>query len=140
MREHVNRDKLVKVGWDRLEDARFLQAQPAQSRPDGALYIAGYSIECWLKAAILKGMDEDSSDKLDSDEQAVFFKHEYRKLVDRFADKLPVAVLAAVDALPEPVRNWNPQWRYRRSGRKREEAEMFVAAADEFWKAVRGAV
>lgn len=139
MPEAVSRDQLAEAGRDRLEDARFLQAQPNQSRPDGASYIAGYSIECWLKTAILKGMDENTSHNIDKKSQEYFYKHRYSILIDHFAAFLPDSVKSAMEALPAPVKNWDPQWRYHRRGKKREDAERFVAAADEFWKVVRGA-
>ena len=51
----MNRTELQQLSQDRLLDAQSLIAA---SRWSGAYYLAGYAIECALKSAVLKYVDQ----------------------------------------------------------------------------------
>lgn len=57
----MNKDDLIRLSRARLREA---QALLKAGHPDGACYLAGYSVECMLKACVAKGTRaEDFPDK-----------------------------------------------------------------------------
>lgn len=51
-----SRSDLRLLAYQRVYDARALLST---DKPDAAFYLAGYAIECALKAAVCKTMDQD---------------------------------------------------------------------------------
>jgi hypothetical protein len=111
----VNRTDLQGLADVRIEEARALLGLNP-SRPDGAYYLAGYAIECALKAAIAKlNKQHDWPDKWFVSE---CHTHNILTLV-RLAR---LEAIRAADAAANPVlaqnwlivKDWNERSRYER--------------------------
>ena len=121
----MTRSDFQRLAGVRIEEARILLANQAW---DGAYYLAGYAVECALKACIAKlTMAEDFPDKKLAERS---WKHDLNELID-------VAGLEALRKIDAPrgsprdfnwktVKDWNEQSRY---GRKTQsEAESLYNA------------
>lgn len=62
--QYTGRTEQTKAALKRLIDARSLQSQ---KRWRGAMYLAGYSIECKLKARLMKMYDIDKLEQLEEE-------------------------------------------------------------------------
>jgi hypothetical protein len=97
---------------------------------DGAYYLAGYAVECALKACIAKGTKRyEFPDK----ERAVSsYSHKLQELVK--VAGLELALAGLVRTSPEfrtnweAVKSWTEQSRYQRH--QRQEAEQLLTATD----------
>src|SRR5580658_1272621 len=107
----MNRDDFQQLAELRLKEARALQAA---GFPEGAYYLAGYAVECALKACIAKKTQQhDFPDKKLVDKS---YSHDVEKLVDAAGlyDRLKTEIASNEDlALDwETVREWSEQSRY----------------------------
>jgi HEPN domain-containing protein len=107
----MNRGDLQKLSNARIREAKILFEAGEYS---GAYYLAGYSVECALKACIAKGVQRyDFPDKSLAQESYV---HDLSKLA-KLADLTPTLTLATranprLDASWNLVKNWTEQSRY----------------------------
>jgi HEPN domain-containing protein len=124
----------AKSAKHRLDDARSLFRE---SRWRGAMYMAGYGVECLLKAKLMKRYDcrtllelEDElhSRKLLSDKLTIF-THQLSLLLN---------LTGSVDVLRRDRRlwpqfvlanSWLPAWRYNPDLGNKEDAEDYLSAA-----------
>jgi HEPN domain-containing protein len=121
----MNRVDLQKLSNIRVREAKILFEAGEYS---GAYYLAGYAVECALKACIAKGVQRhDFPDKSLAQESYV---HDLGKLV-KLAD--PTSELASatrsnprLDASWNLARSWTEQSRY--SVRTKNEAEAIINA------------
>ena len=107
----MNRDDFQKPAVIRLKEARVLLAAEL---PDGAYYLAGYAVECALKACIAKRTQQhDFPDKKLVDKS---YSHDVEKLLDAagLSDLLKKEIAGNEElALDwEAVREWSEQSRY----------------------------
>ena len=116
--------ELLAVDW--VRQARALLA--AAGAPDAAFYIAGYSVECALKAVITKGEtlpDRGFADRV--------YTHDLDNLLDLAG--LRATFGHASSANPglrgswQVVQTWNEAARYTR-GRSQADVERFLDAID----------
>jgi hypothetical protein len=134
----MNRAELRKLARDRIKDAKILFKE---RRWGAAYYLAGYGIECALKACIAKLMKpEEFSDRGFAEK---CWTHDLNRLV--FLAGLEDQQTADSQADPEfkdnwgVVETWNESSRYKR--KTRGEARMLLAAITEerhgVWQWVR---
>jgi len=107
----MNREYFQRLAELRLKEARALLAAEL---PDGAYYLAGYSVECALKACIAKlTQQHDFPDKKLADKS---YTHDVERLMDAAGlSDLLKNDLARNEELEldwETVREWSEQSRY----------------------------
>ncbi len=117
----MNRKDLQALSRVRLLEAKALLRA---GRPDGAYYLAGYAVECALKACIAKQtLRHDFPDKkkvVDS------HTHDFRKLLERANLETGRNALAKID--PDFRRNWVTVGSWTEESRYRENAEINAQA------------
>lgn len=129
----------TKAALHRKRDARsLLSSGPAHTR--GAMYLAGYAIECKIKAKAMESHRvntlADLRDKLGLKEDKVY-SHGLEALV---ADLLPKDAAKrlyegeARTAFVTQVNKWSPQWRYSGGNPSVSEAKNFLGAVDAVWE------
>jgi hypothetical protein len=109
----VNRNDFRFLARTRLKEAKSLLAA---GLPDAAYYLAGYAIECALKACVAKGTQRrDFPDKKSVDKT---YTHDLNQLID--AANLRVGRIEEAKSDPafgnnwDVVQQWSEQSRYRR--------------------------
>ena len=121
----MNRADLKQLARERLRDAKALFAAKQWS---GAYYLAGYAVECALKACIAKlTKPEEFPDKALADK---CWTHDFEKLLltaglrtDRDKD---VNADAELEKNWETIKDWNESSRYAR--KTKAEARALLAA------------
>jgi len=111
----------------RFEDARFLLEA---ERTTGAMYLAGYSVECILKTLILAIVPEAEREEMLASfrgAQAHDFEWLRRKYFASGGPPFPSAVSKNFSL----VDTWSIGLRYKAGTTKRGEAESFLRAANE---------
>ncbi len=122
-----------KASLHRMEDARVLFAG---RRWRGAMYLAGYAVECRLKYKMMRQWKCFNLEELGARLAAkgvveAVFTHNLRQLLnisggkDRLRDNNPT--WRAFDL----VNQWQPAWRYNPSPASRETAQLFLDAAQQ---------
>jgi len=127
-RENHGRTHLRKSAIKRLADARAL-LRTGDEHTGGAMYLAGYAVECKLKAVALEIFGcwtlEALAEKWDVDERDV-----YTHGLEALAKRLPLyGRLAASPVWRDfagAVNQWKPSWRYSPKNPRREKAESFL--------------
>lgn len=123
----------AKASKHRMDDARALLAA---SRWRGAMYLAGYSVECALKVRLMKMfgcrnlqvLDEHLRERGGLDDDATVFTHGLVNLLalarvwDRLQADQPMARRFRI------VNRWIPAWRYSADLSNRSDAEEFIEA------------
>lgn len=133
---HNGRTELRMAGLKRLRDAQaLLSSGPAHSQ--GAMYLAGYAIECKLKAIAMEVYDCWTLDEL-ARKWRVETRDVYDHRLERLAKRLPLygrfqesevwRLFAGV------VNRWQPSWRYSPADRPRADAEGFLGAVWSVWE------
>lgn len=106
-----------------LDDASFLLTA---ARPRAAVYLAGYTVECLLKALVLDSLPNRKRAELA--QSKVLFTHDLDELRATYltsgGPSLPKDV--AKDLLE--VGSWDPARRYRPGSVRYDEAERFLKA------------
>jgi hypothetical protein len=125
-----------KASKPRRDDA---QALFNSVRWRGAMYLAGYSVECLLKTKLMRKFDCRHLKELEEEllrrgllnEQDTIYTHQLERLL-RWADGFdPLRGNAALWRLFTLVNQWVPAWRYNPDLSNREDAEDFLAAVDQ---------
>jgi HEPN domain-containing protein len=124
----VNRRELQALAEARLKDAQVL----FQSRRfDGAYYLAGYAVECALKACIAKKTKRH--DFPDKDLAQRVYTHDITRLLvtagleEPFKQQFPN--MPRLEAHWTTVKDWSEQSRYEAHGRRKARA-MLNAVTD----------
>jgi HEPN domain-containing protein len=126
----------IKASLHRLEDAEALFAA---ERWRGAMYVAGYALECVLKAKLMQRFQCRTLERLEERlhqrrlirKSRSVFTHEIELLfqlsgvVDRLKDN------TAMYAHLKFVNRWTPAWRYSVEPTRRDDAEDFLTAVRE---------
>jgi HEPN domain-containing protein len=125
----------AKAGRHRMDDARALWNS---TRWRGAMYMAGYAVECLLKTKLMRKFDCRHLRELESelqtrgilDAQATVFTHQLERLL---------RLTNARDRLQNSQENWRlfnivnrwvPAWRYNTDMSNREDAQDFLEAVE----------
>ncbi|MBO1515504.1 HEPN domain-containing protein [Metabacillus bambusae] len=117
----MNRGEFQELAHIRLTDAKVLLDNECY---DGAYYLAGYVIECALKACIAKRTREfDFPDKQIVDK---IYSHKLTQLLSVIGIQPPedIEVNWAV------VKDWSEQHRYKRQHTEIEAKDMYEAVSD----------
>jgi hypothetical protein len=133
--EHHGRTDLRKAAMKRLRDAKAL-AQCNNSHGRGAMYLAGYAIECKLKAIAMEVFGcwtlADLAQKWSVDEHEV-----YTHGLERLVRRLPLWNNLRRSAVWRPfarVNQWRPSWRYNPHDVRSAEAKAFVQDVEAVYK------
>jgi HEPN domain-containing protein len=128
----LNRDQFRQLAADRVVDAQALLASGSWS---AAYYLAGYAVECGLKACIL-GFLEANPDVIFRDkryQQERCWTHDIEKLVTGagLVDELTLEIANNADlgANWQAVKDWNEECRYRQFAEA--DARQMLAAIDD---------
>jgi len=124
---------MTRTEFQELAEVRLKEADSLLTAGlwDGAYYLAGYAVECALKACIVKGVKaEDFPDKELANK---FFTHDLRKLLvlAKLQDQFDADVLADPTIEPkwEVVVHWNEGVRYSRAI-EGDARDMLAAVSD----------
>lgn len=126
----MNRTDLQNLAELRIKEARILL--DAASFP-GAFYLAGYAVECALKACIAKETKQhDFPDKPERIRD--FYSHDLEKLLNlaKLRDKLEYDMKSnkALRAYWNAVVNWNEGKRYELGLTEKEARDFYQASSD----------
>ncbi|MGB0384642.1 MAG: HEPN domain-containing protein [Ardenticatenaceae bacterium] len=112
---------------ERFEDAELLLSM---KRTTGAVYLAGYSVECMLKSLILSAVPQRREDEI----LATFrgqAAHDFRWLTRLYQQHGGVAIPQRFARHFRRVRNWSTGMRYSPSTIQQRQAKDFLASATE---------
>ncbi|HWE86232.1 MAG TPA: HEPN domain-containing protein [Terracidiphilus sp.] len=122
-----------RIDFQRLSDSRLQESKALLTAgfPEGAYYLAGYSVECALKACIAKRTQQHDFPEKGSHK---FYSHDLEDLFG-FAD-LRVELESALSKDPQMnanwtiVKDWSEESRYD-SGRTTGDAQNLLAAIED---------
>jgi HEPN domain-containing protein len=122
----MNRTHFRQLADIRIDEAAMLLAQ---GKYDGAYYLAGYAVECGLKACIAKLTNQD-----DFPPKPKFIHDYYSHEIEKLVKTAQLAPQRDADAVADPylqtnwgiVKDWTEESRYER--KTRDEAERLIAA------------
>jgi len=116
-----------RAGKQRFEDARVLLEKA--ERTTGAIYLAGYGVECLLKALVLSVVPAG-----DRHDMVANFRgtraHHYDWLKARYFENGGAPFPSEISKALALVNTWDTEWRYRSGLASRREAEDFLRAAE----------
>jgi hypothetical protein len=124
-----------KAGKHRMDDARALLNAV---RWRGAMYLAGYSVECLLKTKLMKKFDCQHLRELEEELQrrgvlpasATIFTHQLEVLLRLTGGTDRLRQDQALWRLFNMVNRWVPAWRYTADESNPEDARDFLAAVE----------
>lgn len=136
--QHTGRTEQTTAALKRYTDALRLQAQ---RRWRGAMYVAGYSVECKLKARLMEQYNLNTLEELEGE-----IARRLRRPVNVFTHNIEVlfGLTGARDRLlqstthPNALRayqecnKWKPAWRYKPDDGTEDECNDFMEAVKEF--------
>ena len=117
---------------DSFQDAKILLESKKRRKKNGAVYLAGFSLECDLKYSVFSLQKYNSVTK----EQAKKFKHNLRELYEmikpRITKKNPYRVIPQdIDtAFTRVDDTWDNDLRYVSGAIEQDEARKFVEAVE----------
>jgi len=128
----TEQSKAAKHRWD---DGRALLAA---GRWRGAMYLAGYAIECLLKATLMRrfgcrqlaDLEEELRRRGTLAGAGTVFTHQLRTLLTLAGSLNRLRQNAAIWRRFNDANRWLPAWRYTADLADREEAEEFLTAVD----------
>ena len=112
----------------RFEDARFLLEA---GRTTGAVYLAGYGVECILKALILSALPAGGRQAMLSQFRGAR-AHSYDWLRTRYFENGGPPFPSDVSRALALVNTWDTDLRYQPGTTKRRDAEAFLRSAQRF--------
>lgn len=132
---HYGIREQAKASKHRLEDARALFNA---NRYRGAMYLAGYAVECRLKTKLMTMFDcrhlHELEDELDRRGQlparATVFTHQLEVLLQLAQGRDRLRSDRVLWQQFNIVNRWLPAWRYSGNLSNREDAEDFLTAID----------
>jgi hypothetical protein len=111
----------------RFEDAEFLLEA---DRTTGAIYLAGYSVECMMKALILCIVPPNERSEMIASFRGAR-AHDYDWLRAKYFENGGPSFPSAISKSFSMVNTWTTDLRYKAGTSKRGEAESFLRAARE---------
>jgi len=134
-RDHDGVSEQAKAGRNRWDDAIVLRAN---ARYRGAMYLAGYSVECLLKTKLMRIHDcrslaaletELRSKKLLDDDSTIYTHHlEHLLMLAKGRDRLRAN--PALWPSFNIVNRWSPSWRYNSDLSDDEESKDYFEAVE----------
>ena len=133
MADRGNVNLYRRAARQRLEDARYLLASDDPARGTGAVYLAGYAVECGLKALHLSRFPKGAQQRSAMKDYRTAKSHGYdwlrRRIVatpggDPFTEEA-LTLLADLGG-------WGTRLRYDPASTPKTDAEAFVSTADRF--------
>ncbi len=140
--QHSGRTDQTKAALKRYIDAQRLQAQ---RRWRGAMYLAGYSVECKLKACLMEKYDLNTLEQL---EEEIVSRLGHPVNVFTHSIEVLFALTGACERLlqypkdPAALRayqrcnQWKPAWRYNPDDGDEDACNDFMEAVEEFGRYV----
>jgi HEPN domain-containing protein len=127
--------ELAKASIHRLEDARALVEA---GRWMGAMYLAGYAVECLLKTKLMRRYRCRNLEELETKlrkrrriaELSSLFTHSLMTLVDLLECRDRMRTHPDVWGNFTHVNQWKPAWRYWSNPATEEDANDFLAATE----------
>jgi HEPN domain-containing protein len=124
----MNRVDFQEIAELRLRESRALLAAGI---PEGAYYLAGYAVECALKACIAKRTQEHDFPDKDSRK---WFVHDLEDLLAFARLKVELDLAMRTDPVLKTnwtiVRNWSEESRYEKTKSAEEAADLLRAIED----------
>jgi HEPN domain-containing protein len=122
----MNRTKFQELAEVRIDEALVLSAQ---GKYDGAYYLAGYAVECGLKACIAK-----LTNQYDFAPKPKFINDHYSHEIEKLVNTAGLKAQRDADAAADPdlqtnwgvVKDWTEQTRYER--KTPAQAQKLIAA------------
>jgi len=113
-----------RVAKQRFSDAELLLA-PEHNRTTSAVYLAGYGVECMLKALLPERVPESQHNSIEG-----FFRrpsgHDLRLLVRELRRRSPFAVPSDIERTLVRINTWTPNLRYTAGSIRRSIADEFL--------------
>ena len=117
-----------RAGKQRFEDARLLLDRA--ERTTGAIYLAGYGVECLLKALVLSVVPAAQRQ-----ETVATFRgaraHNFDWLKARYLENGGSRFRSEISKAFALVNTWDTEWRYRSGTAPPRDAEAFLQAAEQ---------
>jgi len=127
--------QFYRAGLQRFEDAQCLLR--SEVRTTGAIYLAGYGVECLLKSLVLSHVPVSQQPDV-----ASTFRgrraHNFDWLKERYYQLQGSHFPPEISRSFTLVNTWGTEWRYRSGLAAPREAERFLQAADEIIQWVDG--
>ena len=114
--------RYYRAGKQRFEDSQFLIQE---ERTTGAVYLAGYTIECLLKALVLEGVAPDLRRRLREDFRGRR-AHDIEWLGALYRRHVGVAIPRDITRHLSRVSSWSTDLRYATGSLKRQVADEFL--------------
>jgi HEPN domain-containing protein len=111
-----------RAGKQRFDDAEFLLEA---ERTTGAVYLAGYTVECLLKALILASVARGLRQELHGEFRGAR-AHSIEWLGSIYRRHVQVAIPQDVTRHLSRVASWSTNWRYESGRVKAREADEFM--------------
>lgn len=125
------RSEMSKAALHRRKDAGVLLAQ---HRFLGAMYLAGYAIECKLKAKLIYQLRVLTLEELEHKMGAALRIHNLEELASNLMGWKQALTQSKFKRNWSHVRVWSVTWRYDREVSDPAKAEKFIASVDEVLK------
>jgi hypothetical protein len=120
----------------RKADAWRLFREGGDEHTRGAMYLAGYAIECKLKAIGMERFECHTLDELASKLRISIrsiYTHGLDYLIDRLRLRDKLMNSDVTTEFKSQVLNWTPDWRYDRHNPAGEDASKFLHAVDKVY-------
>lgn len=117
------------IAKQRFEDARFL-LDPGVNRTTAAVYLAGYGVECILKALVLSAIANERRRQQMRDSFTGRKAHDFGWLKKQYIDRGGAAFPTDIARNFAMVNTWTTDMRYKPGTTKRKDAEAFFGAAE----------
>src|ERR1051325_10652280 len=121
-------ESFYRAAKQRYSDAELLWRH---NRPTGAIYLAGYGVECILKTLILETLPESQHDHLPD-----IFRgqagHDLMLLTREFKRRMSGSVPVEIDRVLSRLNGWATNLRYHPGDVKPSIAEEFMWSANQF--------
>ncbi len=125
-----------RAGMQRFEDARLLLDRA--ERTTGAIYLAGYGVECLLKALVLSVIPAAQHQEMVANFRGAR-AHNFDWLKARYFENRGAQFPSEISKAFVLVNTWDTEWRYRSGTAPPRDAEAFLQAAEKIiiWAAGR---
>jgi HEPN domain-containing protein len=117
-----------RAGKQRFEDARLLLEKA--ERATGAIYLAGYGVECLLKALVLSLVPAGNRQEVTANFRGAR-AHNFDWLKAQYFQNGGTPFPSEISKAFALVNTWDTEWRYRPGIVSRREAEDFLNAAEQ---------
>lgn len=135
---------LRRAGNNRFKDAKCLLEKEGDKNLIGACYLAGYTVECWLKVAILKSHHllhiDEFSDKMYGENKPTLKTHNLQFLLDRYHEcsRTTIGWYEKYRKSGGVIKDWSEKWRYENINVNvdRNYANNFINQVEEFMRII----